>query len=118
MPTATTSSRGSAAIVLEGLLDSVPDPIIAAPGSSSKEALEHHLRAAAAVGRLHRRDGTLLTPPSLYVRRVVGRWVTQLATQVRSPEPEDPSKLLPNVDSIFGVQPETVAGSGACSPGV
>ena len=34
-----------AAIVLEGLLDAVRDPIIAAPGSSSKEALEHHLRA-------------------------------------------------------------------------
>src|SRR4029077_10321508 len=34
----------SAAIVLEGLLDSVGDPINAPPGSSCKEALEHHLR--------------------------------------------------------------------------
>ena len=39
----------SAAIVLEGLLDSVRDPIIAPPGSSSKEALEHHLRALNAI---------------------------------------------------------------------
>jgi AcrR family transcriptional regulator len=39
----------SAAIVLEGLLDSVPDPIIAPPGSSSKEALDHHLRPLDAV---------------------------------------------------------------------
>jgi hypothetical protein len=35
--------------VLDGLLDSVPDPSIAAPGSSSKEALEHHLRALNAI---------------------------------------------------------------------
>ena len=39
----------SAAIVLEGLLDSVGDPIIAPPGSSSKEALAHHLRALNAI---------------------------------------------------------------------
>ena len=39
----------SAAIVLEGLLDAVADPIIAPPGSSSKEALEHHLRALNAI---------------------------------------------------------------------
>jgi AcrR family transcriptional regulator len=39
----------SAAIVLEGLLDSVGDPIIAPPGSSSKEALDHHLRALNAI---------------------------------------------------------------------
>jgi AcrR family transcriptional regulator len=39
----------SAAIVLEGLLDSVGDPIIAAPGSSCKEALDHQLRALNAI---------------------------------------------------------------------
>src|SRR6476659_4386404 len=39
----------SAAIVLEGLLDAVPDAIIAPPGSSFKEALEHHLRALNAI---------------------------------------------------------------------
>ena len=39
----------SAAIVLEGLLDSVGDPINAPPGSSCKEALEHHLRALNAI---------------------------------------------------------------------
>ena len=39
----------SAAIVLEGLLDSVGDPIIAPPGSSCKEALDHHLRALNAI---------------------------------------------------------------------
>ena len=39
----------SAAIVLEGLLDSVRDPIIAPPGSSSQEALDHHLRALNAI---------------------------------------------------------------------
>jgi AcrR family transcriptional regulator len=39
----------SAAIVLEGLLDSVRDPIIRPAGSSSKEALDHHLRALNAV---------------------------------------------------------------------
>ena len=43
---------------------------------------------------------------------VVGRCVIQLATPVRSLEPKDRSKLMPNVDSIFGVQPETVAWSG------
>ena len=35
--------------MLEGLLDSVRDPIIAPPGSSSTEALEHHLRALNAI---------------------------------------------------------------------
>ena len=35
--------------MLEGLLDAVADPIIAPPGSSSKEALEHHLRALNAI---------------------------------------------------------------------
>jgi AcrR family transcriptional regulator len=39
----------SAAIVLDGLLDSVGDPIIAAPGSSCKEALDHQLRALNAI---------------------------------------------------------------------
>src|SRR4029079_17920313 len=39
----------SAAIVLEGLLDSVGDPLNAPPGSSCKEALEHHLRALNAI---------------------------------------------------------------------
>ena len=39
----------SAAIVLEGLLDSVGDPINAPPGSSCKEALDHHLRALNAI---------------------------------------------------------------------
>ena len=39
----------SAAIVLEGLLDSVGDPIDAPPGSSSQEALDHHLRALNAI---------------------------------------------------------------------
>ena len=39
----------AAAIVLEGLLDAVPDAIIAPPGSSFKEALAHHLRALNAI---------------------------------------------------------------------
>src|ERR1700754_1356914 len=39
----------SAAIVLEGLLDLVGDPIIAPPGSSCKEALDHHLLALNAI---------------------------------------------------------------------
>ncbi|MBV9640997.1 MAG: TetR/AcrR family transcriptional regulator [Mycobacteriaceae bacterium] len=34
-----------AAIVLEGLLDSVRDSITYPPGSSTKQALDHHLRA-------------------------------------------------------------------------
>lgn len=38
-----------AAIVLEGLLDSVRDSIIRPPESSSKQALDHHLRALNAI---------------------------------------------------------------------
>ena len=39
----------SAAIVLDGLLDSVRGSIVRPPGSSSKEALDHHLRALNAI---------------------------------------------------------------------
>ena len=38
-----------AAIVLEGLLDSVRDSIIRPPDSTTKEALDHHLRALNAI---------------------------------------------------------------------
>jgi AcrR family transcriptional regulator len=75
----------SAAIVLEGLLDSVPDPSIPPPGSSSKEALEHHLRALNAIltdtstGPLLRDVVAASASDPAMARAVLDQWLHPLA---------------------------------------
>ena len=67
----------SAAIVLEGLLHSVCDPIISPPGSSSKEALEHHLRAlnATRTGPLLRDVVAASASDPAMTRAVLHQWL-------------------------------------------
>lgn len=71
----------AAAIVLEGLLDAVRDSIVRPPGSTSLEALRHHVRSLnailsdPAVGPLLRNVIAAASSDPAIARALVDRWI-------------------------------------------
>ncbi len=88
----------AAAIVLEGLLDDVRDSIVRPPGSTSLEALSHHVRSLnsiltdPAVGPLLRNVIAASSSDPAIARALIERWVA------------------PRRDAITGILREAAAG--------